>query len=134
MQITRYKVATTFDITQTGVIGKFRPDTLPFVASNGDAIENPMAWTQARNKQRNLEALIQVLCMRAQMDQVSTPVKVDDRWVFTFISDTENAFGENLELFAQDAASVPMIPIEDGTLSDALIPSGEGQNVWLEIF
>ena len=134
MQITRYKVATTFDITQTGVIGKFRPDTLPFTSSNGDEITNAMEWTQARNKQRNLEALIQVLCMRAQMDQVSTPELVDGRWVFTFISDTENAFGPGLELFTQDAASVPMIPIDDGTLSDTLIPHGETQNVWLEIF
>lgn len=122
MQITRYELRTRFDITQTGITGRFKPD--------GEMTANE--WNEKRNQQRNLETIIQILCLRAQLTDVTTPVQEDDQWVFTFNSDTENAWGPDLELFVNDARNVPMITIPREFGAVMLEPAGPKQNIWLK--
>ena len=127
----RYQCQTLFDITQTGVTGKFRPDELPFTAQDGTEITDLSTWNVARNKQRNLETIIQILSLRAQISNITTPRHEDDRWVFEFVLETPDAYGENLQLFVDDARTVPMISIPPGITHIMLEAAGPKQNIWL---
>lgn len=131
MTYQRYQCRTVFDITQTGVTGKFRLDEIPFTALSGDQITDLSDWNIARNKQRNLETIIQILSLRAQIADITTPRVEDDQWVFEFVLETPNAYGDNLELFIQDARTVPMISIPPGITHIMLEPAGPKQNIWL---
>lgn len=85
-------------------------------------------WTHARNQQRNLETIVQILCLRGQISDITTPTHADSTWSFEFSLDTPGAWGENLELIQQDMKNVPMIPL--GVTEYSLLDYGD--TIWLE--
>lgn len=118
----RYICSTLFDITATGVTGNFK--------SSG--FEDSITWNYARNQQRNWETLLQLIGMRTQLYNVTTPVKHEDRWLFEFEVETPGVFGaeENpVAILCNDAIGVPMLVDLDNiaALDSRLIPD---YNIW----
>jgi len=62
----RIAAHTLFDITQTGVMNRSRPDH--------DGIDN---WLHRRNTQCNFDTLLQVISMRSQPEVIKVPVRQD---------------------------------------------------------
>jgi len=61
---------TLFDITQTGVLNRSRPN-------NGQEFN---IWSHQRNTQANLDTILQVISLRSQPELVSAPVKTEIRF------------------------------------------------------
>jgi hypothetical protein len=62
----RISCYTLFDITQTGVLNRSKP--------NEDDIEN---WVKKRNTQCNFDTLLQVISLRSQPELIKTPIKLE---------------------------------------------------------
>lgn len=122
--------STLFDITFTGVTGHYKPSRTPLL--DGDA------WNRARNQQRNLETLTQIVSLRTQIDEVTKPVEKDGVWTFTFSSDTPGVFGtvnDPTEILKEDSNGVPMLRElnNDPDIDTVLVTSGPRQNVWFNV-
>jgi hypothetical protein len=119
---------TLFDITRTGVTSHLKSTAMPFQDQSGTVIQSAAEWNRARNQQRNLETIIQLLSLRTQPFNVTQPrsesLDLSHRdfgsnhtgthqvWSFSFEIEHAEIFqvGNNdLALLAQDAETVPML-------------------------
>lgn len=131
----KIKCTTLFDITNTGVTGKFRPSTVPFSDFTGRTINNVNEWNFARNQQRNYETLLQLISLRTQPMELESVIKKDDRFEFTFEIETTDVFlndDDSLALLKQDANGVPMVTglTERVKLLSVLCTEGDNANIW----
>ena len=124
----KIRCSTLFDITHTGVDNHNRTVVWPYVTRTGLTITNQGDLLRARNQQRNLDTIIQVLSMRTQPlnigdveileDQdpgswgfgiIAQPAKV---WSFTFEVETPGIWTndkDELYWLRSDTQGVPMI-------------------------
>jgi hypothetical protein len=108
----KFQCRTLFDITATGVTGHYRSVRGTFVDHAGNPIRNEQDWNCSRNQQRNWETVTQIISLRTQVFDLSTPVKHQDHWQFEFEVETPSVFGtiENpVQVLIQDAHHVPML-------------------------
>jgi len=143
----RIAAHTLFDITQTGVMNRSRPDH--------DGIDN---WLHRRNTQCNFDTLLQVISMRSQPEVIKVPVRQDlkedigqfgflyakeeDRikhsWRFEFDVQHSSVFENGItELGAlyNDCDGVPMILCKDQfeKIPEFLDISDELRNIYFEL-
>lgn len=124
----KIRCSTLFDITQTGVDNHNRTVVWPYTTRTGLTITNQGDLLRARNQQRNLDTIIQVVSMRTQPldisdievleDQdpgawgfgiISQPAKV---WSFTFNVESKgiwHSHGDDLYWLKSDTQGVPML-------------------------
>lgn len=136
----KVQCCTLFDCTRTGVTGRFRSPELPFTDAAGQPIATLQDWTRSRNQQRNYETLLQIFGLRTQPQQVSEPRCLDQKWLFSFESETENVFAmdgdpDSLAALKQDCNGIPMMLglTEDHGIEPVLICQGANQNIWFEL-
>ena len=67
-----------FDITATAINGTQRNIQYPYVSKNGMQINASWELTQARNQQRNLDTILQLVGMRTQIFEITNPELVTD--------------------------------------------------------
>lgn len=132
----KIRCSTHFDITETGTTGHFRPSQVPYTNRAGNTIKDLTDWNRSRNQQRNFETITQVLQLRTQIFDVTTPVK-NTKWEFEFEVESDRIYQLDQDMFGiltQDCEDVPMIVGLDDeyTLTPALITSGSQQNIWFE--
>lgn len=123
----KIRCITTFDITATGVTGHCKPSRLPFTDASGQTITTESEWNRARNQQRNLETITQLLSLRTQIDNVTRPVFDNDRWSFEFEVESDTIFAQADDLLGvlkQDCYGVPMLLSTDAALGS--------DNIWFE--
>jgi hypothetical protein len=121
----RFFCSTLFDITATGVTGTYK-------AAHAT---DPSAWNRARNQQRNWETITQLIGMRTQLYNVTTPIRAGNQWRFEFEVETPAVFGSAdnpVALLKNDAIGVPMLTDLDNEsgLDSRLIPD---HNIWFSI-
>lgn len=133
----RFRCRCLFDITATGVTGHFKSSRVPFRDRAGQLINTDAEWNRSRNQQRNLETLTQLIGLRTQVDNLTTPERHDGAWEFEFTTDVADVYGtadNPVSVLRNDADGVPMITnLDNGEImATALITSGPDQNVWFE--
>jgi hypothetical protein len=124
-----------FDITATGVTGHYKSSRIPFCDHAGQQILDESAWHRSRNQQRNWETLTQIISLRTQVQDLSSPVRFDGAWEFEFATETPDAFGPQDDptmILQMDSSGVPMIQnLPTGeSISQELVVSGPDQNIW----
>jgi len=133
----KIRCCTLFDITETGTTGHFRPSQVPYNDKVGSAIASITDWNRSRNKQRNFETITQVLQLRTQIFDVTSPVK-QNKWEFEFDIETADIYQQDDDTFGilkQDCEDVPLIVglDEEFSLTPSLVTSGSQQNIWFEV-
>lgn len=133
----RYACQTLFDITATGVTGHFKVTRMPFVDQAGQRIHDQASWNRSRNQQRNWETLTQILGLRTQLFDMTTPIrdKSGTSWMFEFETEISGVFGPDsdpTQILRTDAEGVPMILDLDNRsdLVPVLRTHGANQNIW----
>jgi len=121
------KVRTQFDITATGVTGHYKTSQKLSV----------LEWNKARNQQRNLETLIQIVALRTQI--MSNTISNENKkiWEFEFESES-NVWDDGTDpvgVLKADSDGVPMLLGLDNALDidPVLVTQGPRQNVWFDI-
>ena len=115
---------TKFDITNTGVTGHLKVSRMPFVDRNGNTIRTEDEWHRARNQQRNWETLQQLISLRAQVFDVTTPVHSNGQWSFEFIIEQDGLFtldNDPVGILKQDCSGVPMLKNLNEKLFESLV-------------
>jgi hypothetical protein len=140
---------TLFDITGTGILNRKVPiNLLP---------EKITEWEINRNRQTNLDTVIQVLSLRTQPEELTTPTKSivsfknDERfgflfeeeedqscWSFTFAIYYKHAYSDGVNELGglySDCEGVPMIKVgtEWDKLPNFLDTSPELRNIYFEV-
>lgn len=133
----RFICKTLFDITATGVTGHFKSSRVPFNDLSGNMIKDEVSWNCARNQQRNLETITQLISLRTHITELKPLEKENNIWSFEFEVETPYAFGseENpTELLLSDSAGVPMLIglANNDDLLPLLIVDGDKQNIWFD--
>lgn len=132
----KFHCRTTFDITNTGVTGHYKSSRVPFVDRYGKKIVDELSWNRARNQQRNWETLMQLLSLRAQVSEHTSPTKVNGVWEFEFAVETPDVFGDEndpVAVLRSDTDGVPMlINLETSESATLLVTSGPRQNIWFK--
>lgn len=124
----KIRCSTLFDITQTGVDNHNRTVVWPYTTRTGLVITNQGDLLRARNQQRNLDTIIQVLSMRTQPLNISSIELLEDQdpnswgfgiigqaarvWSFTFDVESHGVWAkDNDELYwlRHDTQGVPML-------------------------
>ena len=124
----KIRCSTLFDITHTGVDNHNRTVVWPYVTRTGLSITNQGDLLRARNQQRNLDTVIQILSMRTQPLNISAPEVFEDQdprawefgiiaqsakvWSFTFEIETPDTWlkdGDELYWLRSDTQGVPML-------------------------
>ena len=85
---------------------------MPFTDRTGTIINNEVEWNRARNQQRNWETLQQLISLRAQVFDLTTPEHADSRWTFEFTVEQQDLFrvdNDPVGLLDQDCSGVPML-------------------------
>jgi len=131
----RIQCQTLFDITATGITGHIKPGRLPFIDRAGTKIVDADQWHRSRNQQRNWETITQLISLRTQVNMLTDPVKIQDRWQFEFEVENQNIFADNgdpLAILKIDCDSVPMLTglSESATMDTVLTVN---QNIWFTI-
>jgi len=126
---------TSFDITATGVTGRYRATRLPFQDRAGRMIETEDHWNRSRNQQRNWESITQVLGLRTQALNLTDPVQENQHWHFDFEIEADSVYGspdQPFELLYADCEGVPMIlNLDETAVTTALLcTDGADQNIW----
>jgi len=126
---------TLFNITATGVTGHIKPSRMPYVDQAGIRITDTESWNRSRNQQRNWETLTQLIQLRTQLSELTTPVKDQDRWIFEFATDIEGLFEldqDPLGILKSDCAGVPMLTKlgEIDTAGNVLVVE---KNIWFSL-
>ena len=129
---------TLFDITATGITGHYKSSRVPFQDAGGSRITDESSWNRSRNQQRNWETLTQLLQLRSQIFDLTTPTAVEDAWQFKFSVEIDQLYlldGDDFGVLRQDCAGVPMITGlgEQHFLATVLIPQGAQQNIWFNM-
>ena len=135
------KIRTLYDCTQTGTVGRPRQESFPLTDRAGFKINSLEDWSRSRNKQRNFESLIQVVSLRTQPFDITTPTfNIDNNcWEFSFVIEFDNIYSigdDDLAGLRADFSNVPMITNleEKLPLSGFIVVDGENQNIWFEYF
>lgn len=140
---------TLFDITYTGILNKRTPiNLLP---------EKIIEWEQNRNRQSNLDTIVQVISLRTQPEDITKPIKkeidfsTEDRfgflfeqeerqsaWYFDFTIYYTGVYNDGiteLGYLYQDCDGVPMLKIgsEWDKLPNFLDTSPELRNIYFEV-
>jgi hypothetical protein len=131
----QFECRTLFDITATGITGHFKSSKVPFQDRADQKITNDIEWNRSRNQQRNWETLTQLISMRAQLFELSVPVKEGNQWTFVFSIETPEAFGSQedpVSVLRQDADGIPMLLRldNDPDIEPAMVTQGDRQNIW----
>lgn len=129
---------TLFDITNTGITGHYKPSQIPFTDRAGKQIVDLNSWNKSRNQQRNWETITQLLQLRTQIFDVTTPVCTNGCWQFEFAVEFEGIYQLDSDTFGilkQDSESVPMLTglDEEHFLTPTLTTDGSQQNIWFEL-
>lgn len=129
---------TTFDITQTGITGHYKPSQIPFTDRSGNSIVDLFTWDRSRNQQRNLETISQILQLRTQIFDITVPVEVNGYWNFEFSVEFDGIYQQGSDAFGilkQDCEGVPMLIGlgEKYTITPMVTTSGSQQNIWFEL-
>ena len=129
---------TTFDITETGITGHFKPSQIPFADRAGTKITDQLSWSRSRNQQRNFETVSQLLQLRTQIFDVSTPTEHNGYWSFEFAVEFDGVYQQDQDIFGilkQDCDGVPMVIglNENYPLASVLTVDGCQQNIWFEL-
>jgi hypothetical protein len=129
---------TTFDITQTGTTGHFKPSQIPFSDRAGNNINDLSSWDRSRNQQRNLETISQILQLRTQIFDLTASVEHNGYWAFEFSVEFDGIYQQDQDAFGilkQDCEGVPMLVGlgEKFTITPMLTASGSQQNIWFEL-
>lgn len=129
---------TIFDITETGITGHYKPQRIPFSDLAGHNIVDQSSWDRARNQQRNLETIVQLLQLRTQIFDVSTPVNHNNYWNFSFAVEFEGIYQQEQDTFGilkQDCEGVPMLTGLDEKFVTNLFLTTDGsqQNIWFDV-
>jgi hypothetical protein len=129
---------TTFDVTQTGTTGHFKPSQVPFSDRAGNNINDLLSWDRSRNQQRNLETISQILQLRTQIFDLTAPVEHNGYWAFEFSVEFDGIYQQGQDAFGilkQDCEGVPMLVGlgEKYTITPMLTASGSQQNIWFEL-
>jgi hypothetical protein len=123
----RIKVRTQFDITATGIIGHFKNSQKLSAAE----------WNKARNQQRNLETLTQLVALRTQIMSTTVPSENNRIWEFEFESEFNvwNDGTDPVGVLKADAAGIPMLHDLNNypDIEPILITTGPSQNIWFEL-
>ena len=125
----RVKVNTLFDITETHINRPYKGQNLP-AKIRGMHIKSIDDWNLKRKQQGNLETVQQVLSMRGTLVNVSTVVKDNYVWSFTFDIDDILVYGESLCLLKKELIGVPMIT--GLTEQEGIDPFLNNDNIWFE--
>jgi hypothetical protein len=128
---------TLFDCSPTGITGHFRSSQIPFEDCVGQVIRNIEDWNRARNQQRNWETLLQIIGLRTQPMDVTTPAHRDGVWEFEFTSESEGVYEihsdpDPLAGLKTDCEGVPMMLNlqEQPSLAPTITTAGSNQNIW----
>jgi len=135
----RITVYTLFDITNTGVLRRFKKEILP-ITKNGLSIVNEEQYNFARRQQSNYEVLVQTLSLRTQVHNISNnKVRNDDVkkynfdksykgkhniWSFSYsVEHTDALVRDNnpIGVLLQDCHNLPMLTNLTETISDKYI-------------
>lgn len=136
---------TLFNITQTGVINRGKPNT-----------DNVIDWQERRNTQCNFDTILQVISLRSQPEVTRIPIKLrlteneinnfgyyydltDEHYYYSFDFEVQHtSVFENgvipLGALYNDCVGVPMIRCLDQytSLPDKLDVSNELRNIYFE--
>ena len=130
---------TRFDITATGITTNYRDNQVPnqSVADSNDA---KAQYLRARNQQRNLDTMLQIISLRCLPEDITVPEQQHHNgrwWCFEFTVPDINALqqtGQDLAYLLMDSEHVPMITAldEDAGIGDTL-HTGPSGNTRFEI-
>ena len=133
----KFACQTLFDITATGVTGHCKITRMPFQDHAGQIINNSESWNRSRNQQRNWETLTQILSLRTQLFDLTTPIQdqTGTRWMFEFETETDGVYGPESDpvlVLRADAVGVPMLRElnNDPDIDTILVTEGPRQNIW----
>ncbi len=133
----KFACQTLFDITATGVTGHCKITRMPFQDHAGQIINNSESWNRSRNQQRNWETLTQILSLRTQLFDLTTPIQdqTGTRWMFEFETETDGIYGPESDpvlVLRADAVGVPMLRElnNDPDIDTILVTEGPRQNIW----
>ena len=134
----RFNCKTLFDITVTGVTGHYKSARVPFTEVTGKVVDDEKSWNHARNQQRNWETISQLISLRTQVFDASSPVEDNGSWTFEFEVETPQVFSDGvneLGLLLTDCNDVPMVTNlnETKTQSRSLYSAGPDQNISFNI-
>ena len=133
----KFACQTLFDITATGVTGHCKITRMPFQDHAGQIINNSESWNRSRNQQRNWETLTQILSLRTQLFDLTTPIQdqTGTRWMFEFETETDGVYGpesDPVSVLRADAVGVPMLRELNNNpdIDTILVTEGPRQNIW----
>ena len=133
----KFVCQTRFDITVTGITGHFKSAHMPFRDRAGQTIQDTASWNRSRNQQRNWETLTQILSLRTQLFDLTTPIQdqTGTRWMFEFETETDGVYGPESDpvlVLRADAVGVPMLRElnNDPDIDTILVTEGPRQNIW----
>lgn len=133
-----------FDIEVTGVTGHVKNVTFPWTTKTGLIINDEQKLSEARNRQRNFDTLIQLISMRTQMfdienprivTEINNPFKGHDRcWMFSFEIEPQAQWlvdDDDFWLLKQDSDGTPMITGlgESSEISSVIDATGDRPNI-----
>lgn len=135
----KIRCRTLFDCSATGVTGHFRPGQVPFDDNTGKVINNIDDWSFARNQQRNLETIMQMISLRAQPTITDYPYNNNGVWEFVFEVESAGVYSATGDLhdlgsLINECAGIPMILNlnESQVTEPCLITHGPNKNIWFE--
>jgi hypothetical protein len=114
-----------FDITATAVTGHQRNTEYPYISKSGIQIRNAQELAQARNQQRNLDTILQLVGMRTQIFEVTAPEVVTENisefawagdnakvWKFSFEIEPQSQWtvdNDEFWVLKNDSHNTPML-------------------------
>lgn len=126
------RCCTQFDITHTGVLGRYRDNLEIRNHADGCTIQDRGTWTRARGQQQNWETINQIISLRCLPENINPPRRDGDQWQFEFdVPDlaTLSLTPGDLEFLIRDAEGVPMITDLGETVTLGPVIRVRGQDV-----
>lgn len=117
----KIKVTTLFDITATGALS-YKPIDIPGTTKNGVQVNTQADWFKAVNQQRNWDTVQQVLSLRTQLFDPTTPTQTNGEWSFVVEINLDQVHVDHeqaLEIIKQDFDNVPIIDGLDASKNTA---------------
>jgi hypothetical protein len=106
------RCCTQFDITATGVLGRYRDNLEVRNHADESTIQDCDTWTRARGQQQNWETMNQIISLRCLPENINPPQRNGDQWQFEFDVPDLSALSlepKDLAFLIRDADGVPMI-------------------------
>lgn len=136
-----------FDITATAINGHQRNIEYPYTSRNGTVINTEQELARARNQQRNLDTILQLLGMRTQIFEITEPTLITDIppefawagkdvqvWSFTFEIEPQSQWtvdNDDFWVLKNDSEGTPMLTglTENVSLEQWLVTQGNNVNI-----